>query len=130
MDPLLISVEKDYFFIQTHSKGRTPTAFMLFGNFFGLFIRHFHVMCEESRGWAGYNKNYNNSIRAWLVVLNKTIPEVVPDVQLDVVPDVVPDVQPDVVPDVQPDEVPDVQPDVVLDVQPDVMLEVLEVLTR
>ncbi len=36
-------------------------------------------------------KNYNNSIRAWLVVLYN-MPEVVPDVQ----PDAVPDVQPDV----------------------------------
>ncbi len=44
------------------------------------------------------NKNYNNSIRAWLVVLYN-IPEVVPDVQ----PDAVPDVQPDVDADVQPD---------------------------
>ena len=53
------------------------------------------------------NKNYNNSIKAWLVVLNKTrIPEVVLAVQPDVVLDVVPDVQPDAVPNVQPDLVP------------------------
>ncbi len=60
------------------------------------------------------NKNYNNSIRAWLVVLYK-IPEVVPDVQ----PDAVRDVQPDVVPDVELDVVPDVEPDVESDVVPD-----------
>ncbi len=40
------------------------------------------------------NKNYNNSIRAWLVGPT-TIPEVAPDVQ----PDVVLDIQPDVTSD-------------------------------